>query len=89
MTIENRAFRRLSSAASVEMSHASFGSITVKAKDLSDGGISVNLGQHILPPIGTKLSVIIRRHSGAINQDPIMMEVRHVQPGGVVGLKFI
>ena len=71
------------------MRHASFGSISVRAKDLSDGGISVIMGQHICPPIGTRLHVIIRRHTGVINSEPVLMEVRHVQPGGIVGLKFI
>ncbi len=89
MVNENRAFIRNSSSAVVEMRHASFGSISVRAKDLSDGGISVIMGQHICPPIGTRLHVIIRRHTGVINSEPVLMEVRHVQPGGIVGLKFI
>lgn len=89
MTIENRAFLRTTSAALVEMRHASFGSITVRARDLSDGGISVNIGHHISPPEGTVLDVIIRRHSGIINQNPVKMQVMHVQAGGIVGLKFV
>ena len=89
MSIENRAFMRTTSSAVVEMCHSSFGSMTVQAKDLSDGGISVDLRQHVVPPIGTQLDVIIRRHSGIINIEPVKMEVRHIQPSGIVGLKFV
>ena len=89
MTIENRAFMRTTSSALVEMRHASFGSMTVRARDLSDGGISVDMRQHIVPPVGTILDVIIRRHTGVINAEPVKMELRHVQSSGIVGLKFV
>ncbi|NRB40979.1 MAG: PilZ domain-containing protein [Pseudomonadales bacterium] len=89
MSIENRAFMRNTSSALVEMRHASFGSMTVRARDLSDGGISVDLRQHIAPPVGTILDVIISRHTGALNVEPVKMEVRHIQSSGLVGLKFV
>ena len=86
---ENRRDMRTASDAIVVMSHPSFGNVTVKARDLSDGGISVHMGSHIGPPVGTVVDVIIKRHKGALNATPIPMIVKHSQPGGVVGLAFI
>ncbi len=89
MSYEHRRYMRTSSDAQVLMSHPGFGTINVKARDVSDGGISVTMGIHVSPPVGTVVDVIIKRHTGALNADPIPMEVRHVQPGGIVGLAFI
>lgn len=89
MTAENRRAMRTSSDAIVLLSHPSFGTITVKARDLSDGGISVDIGNHISPPVGTVVDVIIKRHKGTLNATPIPMVVRHLQFNGIVGLAFI
>ena len=75
-------------AANVILRHPGFGEMTLKAHDVSDGGISVNVGNHIAPPIGTVVDVIIKRHTGPINLEPVPMEVRHIS-GTVLGLKFI
>ena len=85
---EQRQYIRQSSSVMVEISHPSFGMIELKAKDLSDGGIFVFLGNHIAPPAGTVVKARIKRHSGTINQEPIDMRVVHQQSGGV-GLMFI
>lgn len=89
MNHESRRYMRTSSDAQVLMSHPGFGTISVKARDVSDGGISVMMGSHVFPPIGTIVNVIIKRHTGALNIDPIPMEVRHIQSGGIVGLAFL
>ena len=89
MIHDNRRYMRTSSDAQVVMSHPGFGSISVKARDVSDGGISVYMGIHVSPPVGTVVDVIIKRHKGALNAEPIRMEVRHIQPGGIVGLSFL
>jgi hypothetical protein len=73
----------------VELSHPAIGSLTVKARDLSEGGVSIDMGHHSVPPVGTELSVVIKRHTGAINAAPVKMRVMHVQSNGSVGLKFI
>lgn len=86
---ESRRDLRTASDAIVVMSHPGFGTITVKAHDLSDGGIAVNMGIHICPPTGTVVDVIIKRHKGALNTTPIPMIVKHIQPNGLVGLAFI
>ena len=85
---EQRLHSRASSAALVELFHPALGHIEVKARDLSDGGIFVLMGNHIAPPIGTLLRVRIKRFTGAINQEPVAMRVVHHQSGGV-GLAFV
>lgn len=75
--------------AMVEMSHPSIGVMLVRAVNISDGGIAVAMGRHIVPPMGTELQVKIKRHAGAINQEPVPMKVVHIQPNGTVGLMFL
>jgi len=71
----------------VQMTHPSLGTMNVKAKDLSEGGIAVEMGIHPAPPPGTELDVIIKRHTGALNREPVKMVVVHVSKQ-TVGLKF-
>lgn len=85
---EQRHFSRNTSEAGVEISHPSFGNISLKAKDLSDGGIFVFLASHIAPPIGTVVKVRIRRYTGLINEQPVDMQVVHHHGGGL-GLMFV
>ncbi len=59
-----RQYLRTATDVIIEMTNPSFGTVTVKASDLSDGGISVNMGSHFPPPAGTVVSVIIKRHTG-------------------------
>lgn len=84
-----RQYLRTAADAIVEMTHPSFGTIKVKASDLSDGGIAVHMGSHFPPPVGTVVKVIIKRHTGAINSEPVEMTVVHVSPKEqLVGLMF-
>ncbi len=76
------------SEALVEISHPSFGMIELKAKDLSDGGVFVFLGNHIAPPVGTVVKARIKRHTGVINVEPVDMQVVHMHSGGM-GLMFV
>lgn len=85
---DQRRFMRVSSEASVEISHPSFGRVELKARDLSDGGVFVFMGNHIAPPVGTVVKTRIKRHTGVINQQPVDMQVVHHQAGGM-GLMFI
>jgi hypothetical protein len=85
---EQRRHLRTSSEALVEISHPSIGTMELKAKDFSEGGIFVYLGNHIATPIGTVVKARIKRHTGAINAEPIDMQVVHHQDGGM-GLKFV
>jgi hypothetical protein len=85
---DQRHHPRTASAAVVEMQHPSFGVIEVKARDLSEGGIFVLMGNHIPPPTGTVLKVRIKRYTGVINREPVAMRVVHQQAGGI-GLSFV
>lgn len=85
---EQRRYRRAGSDVLVEISHPSFGTISLKARDLSEGGVFVHLGNHIATPVGTVVKARIKRHTGAINAEPIDMQVVHHQGGGM-GLKFV
>lgn len=84
---EQRRYARVPSTAVVEMQHPVLGMIEVKARDLSDGGIFVTMGNYPTPPLGTTLLVRIKRHTGVINQEPVLMRVVHHHGGGV-GLAF-
>lgn len=83
-----RKYMRTASDVMVEMSHPTIGTLTVRARDLSEGGISVDMGIHVAPPVGTVLKVRIKRHTGSINSEPLSMRVVHVQAGKLVGLSF-
>ena len=85
---EQRKYVRSSSTALVEMTHPSFGTLSGKARDLSEGGVFVQLGNDVLPPVGTVVQVRIKRYTGTINADPVAMKVMHQQAGGV-GLMFL
>ena len=85
---EQRHYVRRPSGALVEMHHPSFGTIEIKARDLSDGGIFALMGNYQAPPVGTTVMVRIKRYTGVINQEPIAMRVVHQQTGGI-GLAFI
>lgn len=85
---EQRRYMRTSSEALVEITHPSLGMMELRARDLSEGGIFVLLGNQIAPPVGTVVKARIKRHTGLINENPVDMEVVHHQGGGM-GLKFI
>ena len=85
---EQRRYMRKNSEAQVEISHPSLGVVEFKAKDLSDGGVFVFLGNHIALPVGTLVQVRIKRHTGFINEQAVDMQVVHHQNGGM-GLMFV
>ncbi|TNF33234.1 MAG: PilZ domain-containing protein [Gammaproteobacteria bacterium] len=83
-----RTYTRQPLEATVELTHPGIGLMTVQALNISDGGIAVSMGRHVVPPVGTVLQVRIKRHSGALNDNPVAMRVVHIQPNGIVGLMF-
>jgi hypothetical protein len=85
---EQRKYLRVECSATVEISHPSFGLAELRARDLSDGGVFVSLGAHTAIPVGTVLKTKIKRHTGAINAEPIDMIVVHHVSGGM-GLMFV
>ena len=85
---EQRRHTRTAVAAVVEMQHPNLGLIEVRARDLSEGGIFVLMGNYPPPPTGTVVKVRITRFTGVINHEPVPIRVVHQQFGGV-GLAFI
>lgn len=69
------------------MRHSSIGILHGFARDVSDGGVFVQLQNVILPPVGTVMDVTIKRFTGAINAEPVAMRVVH-HSGGGLGLSF-
>lgn len=85
---EQRRYSRTASAVMVEISHPSLGTYQLKAKDLSEGGAYVFLGNYPAIPVGTDIKVRIKRHTGVLNIEPVTMRVvRHQRDG--MGLMFV
>jgi hypothetical protein len=82
-----RQFERSPCSFQVVMRHDSIGILHGFAHDISEGGVFVQLQNVILPPVGTVLSVTIKRYTGAINSEPVPMCVVHHNAGGI-GLSF-
>ncbi len=83
-----RQHERSTAAVTVDMFHNAFGHISVHARDVSDGGIFVDMANHIPPPPGTIVKVKMKRLMSEINKEAIDMMVVHVNGKGV-GLKFV
>lgn len=83
-----RRYPRVASEALLDISHPAFGMLSLRAKDASHGGFFAWRGMSPLPPENTEVSVIIRRHTGTINTDPITMRVVRVTDEGI-GLEFV
>jgi PilZ domain len=84
---ERRRFERRVTTIRVEIMHPSFGTIIGSTQDISDGGASVKIENHPLPPIGTEVKVRFVKMVGAINQEPVNMKVMH-HLRNTIGLMF-
>lgn len=70
----------------IKIMHESVGELTVKTRDISDGGVFVVLEPEHVPPIGT---VVTGQVQGLVGDAPVLtMEVVRVEPTGV-GLRFV
>ena len=84
---ERRRYERKPTSIRVEMSNPNFGTIIGFARDISDGGASVVIDGHIIPPIGTEVNVRFRKIIGPINAEPVKMTLMH-QDRNTIGLMF-
>ncbi|MAZ88530.1 MAG: TonB-dependent receptor [Cellvibrionaceae bacterium] len=84
---ERRRFARKATSIRVEITHSAFGTIVGFARDVSDGGASVLIENYQIPPAGTVVDVRFKKVVGAINEDPVKMQVMHVNRN-VAGLMF-
>lgn len=87
MVDERRRFERRPTSIRVEIRHPSLGAIVGFARDISDGGASVLIENHPIPPVGTLVDVRFRKVVGPINEHPVRMQVMH-QHRNIVGLMF-
>lgn len=87
VTLERRRHARKPLQATVTLRHPALGELKTRAIDMSDGGIFVDTGCQLGPPIGSVVQVMIKRLSGPVNDSPINMQVVHRRDSGL-GLKF-
>jgi hypothetical protein len=85
---DKRRYPRVASQAQLEISHPAWGIIQLKAKDSSQGGFFALRGTHTLPPVNTEVKVLIKRHTGPLNDTPVSMRVAHTSDQGM-GLEFV
>jgi hypothetical protein len=71
----------------VEISHPAIGTIIGFARDISDGGASVLIEHSTVPPVGTVVDVCFKKVVGAINEEPVKMQIMHLHRN-IVGLMF-
>ena len=86
--LDRRKFERTTTAIRVEMYHPSFGVYVGMSRDISAGGVQVQLDTEVYPPIGTNLMVRFRKAVGTINEEAVPMRVVH-QFRNTLGLSFI
>lgn len=86
--LERRRTRRRKIAATVILRHPALGEQKMKMSDMSDGGIFLKIGHNTPPPVGAIIEVLIKPLAGAINDEPVLMEVVHRRDDGL-GLKFL
>lgn len=84
---DRRISERKSTSFRVEITHPSFGTIIGSSRDISDGGASVKIENHPIPPVGTVVKVKFLKMVGAVNQDPVNMKVMYHQRN-TIGLMF-
>jgi hypothetical protein len=83
---DKRIHQRTSLTSQLRITHASFGSIEVKTKDISEGGVFILMENVSLPPEGTILEGQVQ--DGVEGRPVVRMEVIRVEPNGI-GLRFI
>ncbi|MEO0442681.1 MAG: PilZ domain-containing protein [Pseudomonadota bacterium] len=87
MGSERRSSERKATSIRVEIMHPSIGAIIGSTQDISDGGASVQIENHPIPPVGTEVMVRFVKMVGAINEEPVKMKVMHHQRN-MIGLMF-
>ena len=85
--LERRRHKRKPLQATVILRHPALGEMKTRAIDMSDGGLFVDTGCQLGPPVGAVVQVMIKRLSGPLNEYPINMQVIHRRDSGL-GLKF-
>ena len=87
MMDDRRRYERKVAAIRVEINHPSIGTMIGSTQDISDGGASVKIEGHTVPPLGTEVMVRFIKVVGVINQEPVKMKVVY-QQRHTIGLMF-
>ncbi|MCK5880279.1 MAG: hypothetical protein KAG18_00310 [Sinobacterium sp.] len=66
-----------------------YGQITLLGHSLTDSGVIVDFGKHNAPPTGTVMNVVIKRHTGVLNKNPVPMKLIAEHPDGEFELVFL
>lgn len=86
MSHEKRRHVRTPFVCRIKITHESVGELTVKTRDISDGGVFVVLEPEQIPPVGT---IVTGQVQGLLDDAPVLeMEVVRMEPSGV-GLRFL
>jgi len=86
MSKDLRQYVRTSLTSKVKLTHPDTGTIEVKTKDISDGGIYVLSAMSDLPPVGSQVKVQL---IDTPFEAPVLdMIIVRIEPNGI-GLKFL
>ncbi len=77
--IERRGSERKPTSLRVEIFHPSIGMMIGRGEDISDSGLLAVVDHAILPPVGTVVSVKLKRITGTINEEAVEMRVVRIE----------
>lgn len=89
MTVENRKYLRIGLVVDIELTLPGQDTISVRTKNISDGGLYLILDDIQLPAVGTEVKVRLKNQLGDGEEPPVNRArvVRH-ETGGI-GLEFL
>lgn len=89
MPSENRKHLRIGLGVDIELTMPGHDPITVRTRDISDGGLYLVLDETHMPPVGSEVTVQLKNQLGDGEEPPTNRArvVRH-EPDGV-GLEFL
>lgn len=85
---EHRKFPRFTISLEVEVRDATSGVQLLNTKDISDGGVFLEMDADSIPSIGTELELKLKEIGGGEEPQPVRVRVVRVTEDGV-GLEFI
>ncbi len=89
MSVENRKHLRIGLIVDIDLTLPDSGLITVRTRNISDGGLFLILDDIELPPVGTEVKVRLNNQLGDGEEPPTNRArvVRHETDG--IGLEFL
>ena len=86
---EQRKHLRIGLVVDIDLTQSGHDTISVRTRNISDGGLFLVLDDIELPPIGTEVQVCLKNQLGDGEEPPVnrALVVRH--EGGGIGLEFL